>query len=135
MKPLGSTVSALNHKHPGSPNVASLHMLMMQAPCHPDGGIHFSALQRVQWCQDQALGSERPRFKSQLCLLKGRVREFPGSQWVGLCAFTAGAKGSTPGCRIKILRAQGHGQKNLRNKGCVSQNKCHFLFGASFFHQ
>ena len=38
------------------------------------------------------------------------------------------------GLQSKILQAQWCGQKNLRNKGCVRQNKCHLLFGASFFH-
>ena len=37
MKPLDSTVSALNHAHPGSPNVVSLHTLVKPDPMAQQG--------------------------------------------------------------------------------------------------
>ena len=43
--------------------------------------------------------------EQQLSYIRTYYGEFPGVQWLGLCAFTAEGPGSIPGRGTKILQA------------------------------
>ena len=44
------------------------------------------------------------------------LREFPGSQWLGLGAFIAGGTGSIPGWGTKISKAEVGAKKKKKKK-------------------
>ena len=48
-------------------------------------------------------------------------REFPGSPWLGLCAFTAKGKDSIPSQGIEIPQAPWCGQKTKERKNISDQ--------------
>ena len=53
--------------------------------------------------------------------------EFPGVQWLELCAFTANGSGLIPGQRTKIPQAVWHGQTNKKHKKAKNKTKKKFL--------